>query len=474
MLKNLIILDFIPYIKSSISACNQYKTWVVFQSFFLHWSLWGPMCILPLQHISAWTCPCLCLATSPPPSPPPSTTCSASIPSSAATEKTVSFPVITPLASNPTTAWGSESPLPSSWAEAAARPSARGHVFLLSWVALWLGPSGTGPWAVWSQLKGSWGHPLPWAWGGESVSAPRCHHLCPPTPVSPGLPPPAPGRSPGRGRSREAAGLVTPRPGGWPEKRVASSHHRTSPLSVHFVSLLCVCVCVSVCVCHILFELWQLSGDRLPMQKTQETWVCSLGQVEFAQSSLSGHPLVEGMAARSRVLAWEIPWTEGVWQTTVHRVAESDTAEDAHTLDCYLSMHPFICMHHSLFYSTQNYCMHICVYIPGSSVSGSSVPGSSVSKSWILSEAWRFFCGGGKTQILARRYGQLKGRVVGLLPQLCSLRPACWRVMQCFRVLWVQRRDGVHLRGAELGLTWSSGDEWKKNFIFGAISLPGP
>ena len=80
------------------------------------------------------------------------------------------------------------------------------------------------------------------------MSAPRCHHLCPPTPVSPGLPPPAPGRSPGRGRSREAAGLVTPRPGGWPEKRVASSHHRTSPLSVHFVSLLCVCVCVSLCV----------------------------------------------------------------------------------------------------------------------------------------------------------------------------------------------------------------------------------
>ena len=57
-------------------------------------------------------------------------------------------------------------------------------------------------------------------------------------------------------------------------------------------------MCVSVCICQILFELWQLSGDRLPMQKMQETRVRSLGQEE---------PLVEGMAARSRVLAWEIP-----------------------------------------------------------------------------------------------------------------------------------------------------------------------
>ena len=89
---------------------------------------------------------------------------------------------------------------------------------------------------------------MPWAWGGKSVLAPQWRHLCLPTPVSPGLPPPAPGRSPGRGRSREAAGLVTPRPGRWPEKRVAS-HHRTSPLSVHFVSLLCVCVCVCVSLC---------------------------------------------------------------------------------------------------------------------------------------------------------------------------------------------------------------------------------
>jgi len=37
------------------------------------------------------------------------------------------------------------------------------------------------------------------------------------------------------------------------------------------------------------------------MQKTQETWVRSLGKED---------PLEEGMATHSSILAWEIPWTE--------------------------------------------------------------------------------------------------------------------------------------------------------------------
>ena len=37
------------------------------------------------------------------------------------------------------------------------------------------------------------------------------------------------------------------------------------------------------------------------MQDTQETWVQSLGWED---------PLEEEMAAHSRILVWEIPWTE--------------------------------------------------------------------------------------------------------------------------------------------------------------------
>ena len=50
------------------------------------------------------------------------------------------------------------------------------------------------------------------------------------------------------------------------------------------------------------FPRW-LSGKRirLPMQKTQEMWVRSLGWED---------PLEKGMAALSSILAWKIPWTE--------------------------------------------------------------------------------------------------------------------------------------------------------------------
>ena len=39
----------------------------------------------------------------------------------------------------------------------------------------------------------------------------------------------------------------------------------------------------------------------LPMQKTSEMWVPSLGWK---------NPLEEGIATHSSILAWEIPWTE--------------------------------------------------------------------------------------------------------------------------------------------------------------------
>ena len=36
-------------------------------------------------------------------------------------------------------------------------------------------------------------------------------------------------------------------------------------------------------------------------------------------------PLEEGMAIYSSILAWRIPWTEGVWWATVQRVKKSCT-----------------------------------------------------------------------------------------------------------------------------------------------------
>ena len=45
----------------------------------------------------------------------------------------------------------------------------------------------------------------------------------------------------------------------------------------------------------------------------QEMWVEFLGWED---------PLEKEMATHSSILAWEIPWTEGAWQATVHGVAE--------------------------------------------------------------------------------------------------------------------------------------------------------
>ena len=78
--------------------------------------------------------------------------------------------------------------------------------------------------------------------------------------------------------------------------------------------------------CHLWFywllrwlKLWRI---RLPMQEMQ---VQSLGWED---------PMEEEMATHSSILAWQVTWTDrGVWQATVHGVAESQTwlSDWAHT-----------------------------------------------------------------------------------------------------------------------------------------------
>ena len=48
----------------------------------------------------------------------------------------------------------------------------------------------------------------------------------------------------------------------------------------------------------------------------QETWVQSLGWAD---------PQKKGMATHSSIAAWRISMDRGAWQTTVHRVAKSET-----------------------------------------------------------------------------------------------------------------------------------------------------
>ena len=68
-------------------------------------------------------------------------------------------------------------------------------------------------------------------------------------------------------------------------------------------------MCVCVCVCVYTSEGFpggsvvkkKKKKPRLPMQKTQEMQVGSLGGED---------PLEEGMATHSSILAWRIPWTE--------------------------------------------------------------------------------------------------------------------------------------------------------------------
>ena len=42
---------------------------------------------------------------------------------------------------------------------------------------------------------------------------------------------------------------------------------------------------------------------------------------------LEDHPLEEGMATHSSVLAWKIPIDGEAWRATVHRVAQLNTTE---------------------------------------------------------------------------------------------------------------------------------------------------
>ena len=52
------------------------------------------------------------------------------------------------------------------------------------------------------------------------------------------------------------------------------------------------------------------------MQEVYETQLQSLDRED---------PLEEEMPTHSNILAWRIPWTEGTWWATVHRVAKSRT-----------------------------------------------------------------------------------------------------------------------------------------------------
>ena len=71
------------------------------------------------------------------------------------------------------------------------------------------------------------------------------------------------------------------------------------------------------------------------MQETQETRVRSLGQED---------PLEKGMATHTRILVWQIPWTEepcGLWSRGLQRVRHncSDWAQHIHTCICNKNLH---------------------------------------------------------------------------------------------------------------------------------------
>ena len=69
---------------------------------------------------------------------------------------------------------------------------------------------------------------------------------------------------------------------------------------------------------------WWLNGKRicLPMQ---ETWFPSLSPED---------PLEKEMTTHSSILPWEIPWTEGAWQATVHGITESDVTYQLNNKKC--------------------------------------------------------------------------------------------------------------------------------------------
>ena len=72
---------------------------------------------------------------------------------------------------------------------------------------------------------------------------------------------------------------------------------------------------------HGASQMVQWQRIHLPIQKTQETQVQSLGWED---------PLEEGMATHSSVLAWRIPMDTGSWWATVQGVAKSQTGLSTH------------------------------------------------------------------------------------------------------------------------------------------------
>ena len=67
--------------------------------------------------------------------------------------------------------------------------------------------------------------------------------------------------------------------------------------------------------------LGDASGKRvcLPTEETQVKCILSLGREDS---------LVKEMATHSIILAWRIPMDRGIWQATVHKIAESATTEE--------------------------------------------------------------------------------------------------------------------------------------------------
>ena len=60
------------------------------------------------------------------------------------------------------------------------------------------------------------------------------------------------------------------------------------------------------------------------MQEMQEMWVQSLAQED---------PLEQELATHSSILAWKIPWTEGLVGNTPWGCEESDMTEQLQLLD---------------------------------------------------------------------------------------------------------------------------------------------
>ena len=89
------------------------------------------------------------------------------------------------------------------------------------------------------------------------------------------------------------------------------------------------------------------------MQETQETWVRLLDQEDAVE---------EEMATHSSILAWEIPWTEGLVGYSPRGRTESDTTEqlNVHThqvVSTFISVqiNLVICLHMRVYTQTSSF-----------------------------------------------------------------------------------------------------------------------